>query len=132
EPTKLFKTASMVQYVQPGYLLYVRDQMLVAQPFDAKSLRLEGEAVPIGQGLGVDNVGLASFSASRTGVLAFRGGELRGQRLVWLDRAGKETPLIDTSGDYRDTSISPDANRIADDSSSGGKGHIWVRDVARG
>jgi Tol biopolymer transport system component len=131
-PVTLFKTVSLVQFVEPGYLLYVRDQMLVAHRFDVKTLTLQGEAVPIGQGLGVDTVGLASFSASRTGVLAFRGGELRGQRLAWLDRTGKETPLIDTSGDYRDTSISPDGNRVAYDSISGGKGNIWVRDVARG
>ena len=81
----------------------------------------------------MDNVGLASFSASRTGVLAFRGGELRGQRLVWLDRAGKETPFIEASGDYRDTSFSPDGKRVAYDAfPAAGRSDVWIRDVARG
>ena len=82
-------------YAEPGYLLYVSENTLVAQRFNAKSLALEGDAVPIGEGLGVDSVGLASFSVSKNGVLAYRAGELQGRRLVWFDRNGKETPAID-------------------------------------
>jgi eukaryotic-like serine/threonine-protein kinase len=87
---QLIKTSSRVVYAEPGYLLYVRENTLVAQKFDAKSLTLDGEAVPIGEGLGVDSVGLASFSVSRTGLLAFRAGELQGRRLVWMDRSADE------------------------------------------
>ena len=76
-----------MQYAEPGYLLFVRERTLVAQKFDADSLTLEGEPVPLGEGLGVDDVGLASFSVSRNGVLAFRAGELPGTRLVWIDRS---------------------------------------------
>ena len=38
DATALFKTTSRVLYAEPGYLLYVREQTLVAQPFDARSL----------------------------------------------------------------------------------------------
>ena len=34
----LFKTTSKVQYAEPGYLLFVREQTLVAQKFDVGSL----------------------------------------------------------------------------------------------
>ena len=105
----------------------------MAQKFDAGSLTLEGEPVPMGEGLGSDDVGLASFSASRTGVLVFRGGELSGSRMVWVDRTGKETPVIDAPGDYRDTSMSPDETRLTYDVVDGGtRGNLWIRDLARG
>jgi len=131
--TELLKTSSRVVYADPGYLLYVRENTLVAQQFDAASLKLLGDAVPIGEGLGVDSVGLASFSVSRTGLLSFRAGELQGRRLIWVDRSGKETPALDEPGEYRDTSFSPDGKRIAfTNSSPTSPGDVWIRDVVRG
>jgi Tol biopolymer transport system component len=132
EKTTLFKTTSRVLYTDPGYLLFVRENTLVAQKFDTKSLSVQGEAVPVGEGLGVDSVGLASFSASKNGVLAFRAGEVAGRRLIWMDRAGKITPALDALGDYRDVSASPDGTRFAFDSSgTGTTGDIWIRDTVR-
>ena len=76
--------------------------------------------MPVGEGLGTDDVGLASFSVSRNGVLVYRGGELSGSRLVWIDRSGKETAAIDAPADYRDTSLSPDGTRLVYDVGDGG------------
>src|SRR3954454_11033682 len=130
----LFKTATRVKYAEPGYLLFARDRTLVAQKFDAASLKLEGEPVPLGEGLGSDDLGTASFSASRTGVLVFRGGELSGSRLVWMDRTGKETPLLEADADYGATSISLDGTRLVYGVGEGGgaRGDLWMRDLLRG
>jgi Tol biopolymer transport system component len=129
----LFKTTTRVVYAAPGYLLFVRDRTLVVQKFDATSQTLQGEPVPMGEGLGTDDVGLASFSVSRNGVLVYRGGELSGSRLVWVDRSGKETPALDVPADYRDTSLSPDGTRLVYDIGDGGpRGDLWIRDLARG
>ncbi|MGE0453178.1 MAG: protein kinase [Vicinamibacteria bacterium] len=133
ESKPLFKTMSRVVYAPPGYLLYVREQTLVAQPFDAAKQKLAGEPVPLGEGLGIDNVGGASFSVSSSGALAFRAGETQGRRLVWMDRNGKETPALDEAKNYVDTGLSPDGKRLAFDvTEPGGKGDIWIRDLARG
>ena len=130
---QLVKTTSRVVYSESGHLLYVRENTLVAQRFNPQSLTLDGEAVPVGEGLGVDSVGLASFSVSRTGVLAFRAGELQGRRLVWFDRSGKETPALAEVGDYRDTWFSPDGKRLVfSNSTPSSPGDIWIRDLARG
>jgi Tol biopolymer transport system component len=130
--TTLFKTQSRVLYTEPGYLLFVRENTLVAQKFDTKALAVQGEAVPVGEGLGVDAVGLASFSASKNGVLAFRAGEVSGRRLIWMDRSGKITPALDALSDYRDVALSPDGTRFAYDSSGNGtQGDIWIRDTVR-
>jgi Tol biopolymer transport system component len=129
----LFKTTTKVQYAAPGYLLFVREQTLVAQKFDAASLTVTGDPVPLGEGLGTDTVGLASFSVSRTGVLVYRGGELTGSRLVWIDRSGRETPAIEAAADYHDTWFSPDRTRLVYDVGEGGsKQDVWIRDLARG
>jgi Tol biopolymer transport system component len=133
ESKPLFKTTSRVVYAEPGYLLYVRDQTLVAHRFNPRSFTVEGEPIPVGDGLGVDSVGLASFSVSRNGVLAFRAGEQQGRLLLWVDRAGKESPASDAEGDYNDFVLSPDGKRLAFDSTgSQGRGDIWVRDLTRG
>jgi len=133
ESKVLFKTMSRVVYAPPGYLLYVREQTLVAQPFDAAKQELAGEPVPLGEGLGINNVGGASFSISSTGVLAFRAGQTQGRRLVWMDRNGKETPALEEAKNYVDTGLSPDGKRLAFDvTEPGGKGDIWIRDLARG
>ncbi|HXW06931.1 MAG TPA: protein kinase [Vicinamibacterales bacterium] len=130
----LFKTTTRVQYADPGYLLFVRDRTLVAQRFDAQALTLEGEPVPMGEGLGTDDVGLASFSASHNGTLVFRGGDLTGTRLLWVDRSGRETPVLDAPADYRDTSLSPDGARLVYDIGDGSttRGDLWIRDLTRG
>jgi Tol biopolymer transport system component len=132
DATPLFRTASRVEYAEPGYLLFVREQTLVAQKFDARTLKLEGEAVPVSEGLGIGDLGLASFSASRTGILVFRPGNVEQRQLVWYDRAGKETPAIEEAGDFSNPSLSADGTRLAFDRTDGNTPNLWIRDIARG
>jgi hypothetical protein len=47
-----------------GRLIYVRNQVLVAQEFDADSLRLSGEAAPIATGTVVNATGQVRLSVS--------------------------------------------------------------------
>ena len=133
EGKPLFKISSRVLYSRLGYLLYVREQTLVAQPFDADTQAVTGEPIPVGEGLGVDNAGGAAFSLSAGGVLVYRSGVQTGRRLVWMDRRGKESPALEDIRDYGDTWLSPDGARLAFDmAEGGGKGDIWIRDLARG
>ena len=132
ESTPILKTTSKVAYAPPGYLLFIRDQTLVAQPFDAAKHKTTGEPFPVGEGLGIDNVGGASFSISNNGVLVFRSGEQQGRRLLWVDRSGKATPALAEFRNYADTAISPDGKRVAFDVNDGpGKADLWIRDLAR-
>jgi Tol biopolymer transport system component len=133
ESKTLMKTTSQVLFADPGYLLFVRDRTLVAQAFDANKRELRGDPIPLSEGLGIDNVGLASISASANGALAYRPGQAARRRLVWIDRNGRETPAIEDEREYGDTWLSPDAKRIvfgADE--PGGKGDLWIRDLERG
>jgi eukaryotic-like serine/threonine-protein kinase len=124
---------TLVTYAPPGYLLFVRDRTLVAQRFDPKSIRTEGEPIPLAEHIGTDSVGLATFSVSRDGTLAYRTGEA-GARLLWLDASGKELEALGDRGEYFNPALSRAGDRLAFDLNDprGGKTDIWIRDLARG
>ncbi|MGE5412912.1 MAG: protein kinase domain-containing protein [Syntrophomonadaceae bacterium] len=123
---------SMITYVEPGYLLYLRDRTLVAQPFDAKAYKTKGEPIPLAEKVGTDSVGLARFSVSREGTLAYRTGETT-DRLLWVDRGGREIETIGDPAQYHNPALSPDGKRLAFDlvDPRNGKSDIWVRDLVR-
>jgi len=131
--TMLAPAQTLVTYAPPGYLLFARDKTLVAQPFDAKAMKTTGEPVPLAEKVGTDNVGLALFSVSRNGVLAYRTGEAGG-RLLWRDRAGRDLDTVSDPGNYGNPALSPSGDRIAFNISDArtGKVDVWIRDLGRG
>jgi eukaryotic-like serine/threonine-protein kinase len=124
---------TLVTYAPPGYLLFVRDRTLVAQRFDPKSVKALGEPIPLAEHIGTDSVGLATFSVSRDGTLAYRTGEA-GARLLWLDASGKELEALGDRGEYFNPALSRAGDRLAFDLNDprGGKTDIWIRDLTRG
>ncbi len=54
----------MLVYAPQGYLLFLKDRTLMAQPFDARAIKTTGEPVPVAEQIGTDAVGLARFSVS--------------------------------------------------------------------
>jgi Tol biopolymer transport system component len=133
ESTLLASAQTLVTYAPPGYLLFVRDRTLVAQRFDAKALKTKGEPTPLAEHVGTDNVGLALFSVSRDGTLAYRTGE-RGDRFVWVDRSGKEGETVGDPGDSHSPAFSPGGDRLAFDLADprSARTDIWIRDLKRG
>ena len=124
---------TLITYAPPGYLLFVRDKTLVAQRFDLKSLKTIGEPSPVAEKIGTDAVGLARFSVSRNGVLAYRSGD-SANRLLWLDRGGKELETAGGTGDYGNPAFPRKGDRLAFNAGDArnGKLDVWVRDLARG
>jgi len=126
--------AARAVYAKGGYLLYPREGSLVAQSFDETSLKLTGEpAVLVDRLPYFDKTGWAEFSVSDTGVLAYMT-ESPKTRLVWLDRAGRETGQVGEAGDIYEVRIAPDGQRavvnIADPGTSSG-GDLWIQDLSR-
>jgi len=120
----------------PGYLLFVRDTSLMAQPFDLRRLRLTGEALPVAEHVQVNRGILrAVFSASHSGVLAYQmGGASGGWQLAWLDRNGKSGSTVGEKAISFAPRLSPDGKQLAAmivDTASGNQ-DIWVFDLARG
>jgi hypothetical protein len=64
-----------------GRLFFLRESTLLAQPFDERSLQLQGDPIPVAERVGRLFLS-GQFSASPSGVLAFRGGKTA----LWLSR----------------------------------------------
>jgi len=135
ETTRLLQADSQAQYAAPGYVLFVRQGTLLAQPFDARRGTLTGDAVPIGEQLGPDANNYAPFSVSDSGVLAYRTGALNTTtQLTRFDRTGKALGPVGQPGLYRNPVLSRDGTRLAVEAvdPQGRNQDIWLVELARG
>ena len=113
EPKILMEENSRVVYAPPGYLLFARDGALMAQRFNASELRLEGAPVQVIRQIQYFRpTGLALFSVSRTGVLAYQPFG-SASRLAWLNRNGRESGTVQGPAVYQSPRLSPDGKRMA-------------------
>ena len=122
-------------YVSPGYLLFIREGRLLAQPFDAKRQQTSGDPFPVADQVhfyGAIHQGY--FSASQNGVLAYVSAQSMFSHLVWVDRNGREVGSVGPSGDYSDFELSPDEKRVAIErvDPHNEQGDIFVLELARG
>jgi Tol biopolymer transport system component/predicted Ser/Thr protein kinase len=132
EKTLLLQARSNVVYAS-GYLLYVRERVLLAQRFDAGSRRFTGDPIQLAKGVSYDTGFFRGvFSVSENGLLVHGAGAGDTKsRLRWFDRAGK--PIgepIGEAADYQSLEIAPDGSRIAASINDPGTGtpDIWVFD----
>jgi Tol biopolymer transport system component len=96
-----------------GYLLFVRDGILLAQLFDAHRLKLTGEPVTVTEHVGF-LISYPYVSASTNGVLVYRtGGSSQNAQLAWYDRRGKPLGKVGEPGLFLQFALSPDGARVA-------------------
>ena len=122
------------RYLPSGHIVYMHEGTLFAVPFNLKRLEVTGQPAPILEGV-VTNpaVGVAQFSFSETGNLAYIAGGSGGENvsIYWMDREGKFTPLRETPGNYHNPAFSPDGKRLALEISDGKRNDIWVYEWER-
>jgi DNA-binding winged helix-turn-helix (wHTH) protein len=126
-------SASSAIYAPPGYVLFVRDGVLMAQRFDTTRLRLTGAPVSLAQSAAQPpDTRVGVISASTTGLLTF-GGDAPSSRLMWIARDGRQLTAIDAPVPLHNPTISPDQRYVAADASiNGPRSGIWLIDIARG
>lgn len=134
ETRDLVGAVSNLAFVKPGYLLFVRAGSLLAQPFDPKQLRLVGEPVVVGESLAETGAANHSFefSASNTGVLAYRSADPTSQ-LVWMDRAGRQLERIGDPARRGFLELYPGRNQVAWEQldADGRNADLWLLDLTR-
>jgi serine/threonine protein kinase len=116
-----------------GHLLYLRNDTLMAQRFDAERGALTGEPVPIASNVQYDQtVWRGVFSASENGVLIYQTGLApSGSTLTWFDRTGTNLERFGEHAVYDNQfRISPDGTHIA--TAVGDPGDVWTFDLSRG
>jgi len=118
----------------PEYLYWLRQQALVAQPFDSKRGRLSGDGVPVPGAEVValtPAVGRSSVSVSNEGTILFGTGSGRYQ-LTWLDREGKVLGTVGQPDRYDSLRISPDGTRLAAGLADAlSRTDLWLLDLSR-
>jgi Tol biopolymer transport system component len=123
------------RYAQ-GFLLFLRDQTLMAQPFDVEGLELTGDAAPVAEQVATGGLSgrMGAVTVSDSGVLAYQRGS-RGDlsQLVWVDRTGQQLEALSDRGDYGDVTLSPDGGRAAVTllDEAGSNRDVWLLDVPR-
>jgi serine/threonine protein kinase/Tol biopolymer transport system component len=132
QPRQILERGSNVQY-SDGYLIYLRETVLVAQRFDPKSLRLSGDAQAVTEKLDYWNPrDLAAFTAAH-GTLVFRHGTLQKTQPMFVDRTGKELARFGEPGLYSSPQPSNDGSLVGFVRSDPdtGRGDVWVADTKR-
>ncbi len=115
-----------------GRLLFVRENTLMAAPFDPVSAQISGDAVPVSDGVSLNGT-FPPVTVSDNGVLLYAtGGSAGGQNQIgWFDRAGKSLGPVGMPGAAY-PAISPDEKSVAFSRASSGGADLWVRDLSRG
>ena len=110
ERTLLTTSESAAVYAPPGCLLLSRNGRLIAQPFDARSLKLTGKPTTLGEAPTVKGYdGANALSLSRGGIMVHPNGVLSNTTLVLLDRSGRRVATLAAPvGRYEEMAIAPD------------------------
>jgi Tol biopolymer transport system component len=128
------ETGSNAVYSE-GRLLFLRENTLMAQPFDLKALATNGEAVPIAervqQSFSPNIVGI--FSVSATGLLAYAtGADAFGLQLTWFDRTGKALGTIGEPLSFSDIEFSPGGKTLVASVFHARGEDLWTYDLSKG
>jgi serine/threonine protein kinase len=117
-----------------GYLLFIREATLMAQPFDNQRMEVKGVAMPIAEGVSLSGGGgaggWADYSASSRDSVAFLPRAL--DQLTWYDREGKALGVAGEPAVFWGApAISPDGSRVAVSERTGEDANIWALDLSR-
>jgi eukaryotic-like serine/threonine-protein kinase len=114
---RIVATEYNAAYTPSGHLLFVKDDALMAQAFDATRLEVSGEPFPV-----LEEVGLfkgaqpaphATYSVSANGVLVWRKGLSREpEQLTWYDRSGRKLGTLGKRAKSFSFGLSPDEKSV--------------------
>jgi Tol biopolymer transport system component len=117
-----------------GHMLFKRDDMLMAQPFDEASLQPVGDpftvAAEAGTGLSLRTI--ASVAADGTLVYLAAGSGI--SQLTWYERGGTESGKVGPRTEQTGMTLSPDGNTVAivRREPNNAPQRLWLHDLARG
>jgi serine/threonine protein kinase len=127
----LFHTLSNAIYAS-GHLLYMRENSLVAQPFDLDAAKFTGEPASLLENVQFDaSVWRANLSASNGGLLVYASGTASGNViLTWFDRSGKTLGTVGDLGMFYELALSPDDKKLAVTDGISAAATIWIHDLS--
>lgn len=133
---QVLENAQSAEYLATGHLLAVREQAIVALPFDVSRQEATGGVVSVLSKVGDVGMGPPFFTSS-SGVLAkvARSTEDARRRLAWIDAQGGAEPIEGALGPISWMSVSCSGRRVAyeysDPADSEPATEFWVQDLER-
>jgi Tol biopolymer transport system component len=134
EQRTIINASSNAAYADPGYLVYWRDNALVAQRFDLRSYSLRGEPRVISDAAQYfPQTNFAVFTVAGETLVAQNGaGRGAGKsQMTWFDRRGKQIGTVGPPDLVANPKLSPDGRRVAIDQTDTDGRHVnvWIRDL---
>jgi Tol biopolymer transport system component/predicted Ser/Thr protein kinase len=103
-----------VAFAPPNRIYYVRDDVLVRQRIDLRSLAMSGDAATLSdQMVYYADRAYVPVTAAAGGMVVFRRNGAANMRVSWYGRDGVRQQTIGSPGEYEGVSISPDGMRVA-------------------
>jgi Tol biopolymer transport system component len=134
EIKRLFAAKSSASY-DDGHILFVRDGVLMAQPFDPNSLDLNGDAVPTAERVtSIKAFSRSAFSVAPSGRIVYQNWETQsGSKLLIIDREGRVLDSIGEIADQFHLRLSPDEKYLAIQMNDPNANNtdIWIVDLVR-
>jgi Tol biopolymer transport system component len=126
--------SSNAAYAEPGFLIYVRDNALVAQRFDARHYVLSGEPQTVSdevQYYPIVDYGVFDVAGKRI-LVAQTGNGAANSQMAWFDRTGKQAGNVGAPERHANLGLSPDGRRLVVDQMDRDQRHIniWVNELA--
>jgi serine/threonine protein kinase len=117
-----------------GHILFVRENTLMALPFNAASVQVSGDVFPVAEGVSLTTNTYLPATVSENGVLVYATGGAAGgiNQIGWYDRTGKSLGLVGMPGFAFDPAISPDEKSVVFRRITNTINDLWVRDLSRG
>ena len=133
ENRRILPDESTVVFAE-GRLLFVRENTLMAQPFDGEKGQTLGDPMQVAAGVSLtSNVVYAPVTASDTGILVYEsGGTVAGTQILRFDRGGKVLESLAAKGVNYQPVFSPDGKSLAFMRLSATGSDLWLWDLARG
>ena len=130
---KIIDASSNCQYAD-GYLLFVRQGILLAQKFDPDKLEIEGEAMPVAENIQYYDIRISgTFSVSQNGKLVYLNENQQNETTVILDKSGREIKRLFDQRPMYYIDFSPDGEKLAYDFYDHNDKNIdiWTYDLTR-
>jgi WD40-like Beta Propeller Repeat len=121
-------------YAEPGVLVYMQQNGLIARRVNVTAGTLEGDAITVADDVDRDiTFNLGGYSAAKAH-LAYRTGGLERRQLTWFDRTGKR---LGSAGEadanlLLSPELAPDGRHVAVDRTMQSNQDVWLIDLVRG
>jgi eukaryotic-like serine/threonine-protein kinase len=134
EPKRLTAADTAGAYLNPGWLVFMRQNALVTRRLDLQRAELTGDSLTVADPVGYDgNLNVGAFSVSSDNRVAYRTVGATRRQLAWFDRTGKALGVAGAPGADQANApeLSPDGRRVGIDRVIQGNRDVWLMDLVR-